>query len=103
MGTYNDSKITLARKTHHCQLCQVPVEKGARQLVYKQGLRSQLYMHIDCALLRLGHYRCRVLDDEAKQRVAEGNTCAAPCCGFRCCLPPGHSGRFGHQWISDQP
>lgn len=103
MGTYSDSKITVARKTHHCQLCEVPVEKGARQLVYKQGLKSQLYMHIDCALLRLNGYRCRVLEDEAKQRVIAGDTCSQPFVGHRCCLPPGHSARFDHQWIEVQP
>ena len=73
MGTYEDSKITIARKTKRCasHQCDKPIEKGSQQLSYRQGLKSTLYLHVDCALTTLPHWHCRALEEEAKRRASK--------------------------------
>lgn len=103
MGTYDDSKINVARKYHKCCVCLGGIGKGAEQLAYKPGLRSTLHLHIECALQKLGSWRCRALEEEAQRRIIAGETCKAPCVGYRCCLPAGHPPRLHHQWVPVQP
>lgn len=59
--SYEDSKITTARRAHPCQLCCVQIPAGEQQLAYAQGKRSWLYMHIACARSR-GRYQCKALE-----------------------------------------
>jgi hypothetical protein len=76
MGTYADSKITVARKQHQCCSCLSPIAKGTEQLAYKAGLRSTWYVHLSCALgqfKRDGKWRCRAIetrnaDNQSEQR-----------------------------------
>jgi hypothetical protein len=58
--SYEESKITTARRAHLCQLCCVQIRAGEQQLAYAQGKRSWLYMHVVCARARC--YRCRALE-----------------------------------------
>lgn len=101
MGTYSASKITTARKPHPCCRCGERIEPGARQLAYKQGLKSTLYLHLLCALQAGKRYWCAALMAEAHARIAAGGTCAEPCVGYHCCLPAGHPPAVDHHWLED--
>jgi len=76
MGTYGDSRITRARTTKACAVrCGRPIEKGEEQLTYKQGLKSQLYLHVSCALAgyrKHGRWRCAAIERAAVE--AEGRS-----------------------------
>lgn len=77
MGTYSDSKITVARKSKQCasSRCSLgPIERGSEQLAYKQGLKSTIYFHLDCALANLPHWHCRALEKEAQKRALGRNS-----------------------------
>jgi len=66
MGTYTDSRITVARKERECWTCKQPIHKGGEQLSYKPGLRSTIYLHVPCAASGLrdaGLWRCKALED----------------------------------------
>jgi len=77
MGTYADSKITIARKEHTCGVCVTPIGKGSEQLAYKAGLRHTWYAHLSCALGQFkkdGHsWRCAALEERAKQPDQPGS------------------------------
>lgn len=56
------SYIAAAKRRQHCQLCPVPIEAGEPRLVYAQGKRSWLRMHIWCAL-QSGRFQCKALEN----------------------------------------
>jgi len=57
--SWDESKITTARRAHPCQICCVQIPAGEQQLAYAQGRRSWLYMHVACA--RAKGYQCEAL------------------------------------------
>lgn len=59
--SYDESKITRARRAHACQLCCTQIQAGEEQLAYAQGRRSWLYMHVRCAQSS-GRYQCKALE-----------------------------------------
>lgn len=62
VGTYDASKIRLARTEKMCAECQQPIYKGVSYLAYKPGLHSMTPVHLSCAVGNSGYWRCRDLE-----------------------------------------
>ena len=63
---FEDSYVTPAKRQHPCKLCLVTIEKGESRLVYAQGKRSWLSMHIRCAQ-KSGSYSCSALQQQSEE------------------------------------
>lgn len=62
MGTYDDSRIRMARTEKLCRQCGLPIYKGYPYLAYKAGQRSTAHIHMSCARLHANRWRCRELE-----------------------------------------
>lgn len=67
MGTYDDSKIRVARNAKNCAQCGAVIVPGQRYLDYRAGLRNQVVVDLDCARGRSRDgglvYRCAAVED----------------------------------------
>jgi hypothetical protein len=63
MGTFDDSKIKVARKQHKCDGCRGHVLPGDEYLSFKLGQRWSVAVHLHCAMSPHNRYRCRALEE----------------------------------------
>lgn len=79
MGTYDDSKIRVARKARSCAQCAAVIAKGQRYLEYRAGQRNTVVVDLDCARYRRQGgglwYRCAAVEQLI---AAEGEVGRAP-------------------------